>query len=113
MIDLNRYVGRKVMLQLKQPYRLQMARAEGTVPVPFNVVVGEKGVRLAEPTDQGPNVQPLTVDVVVGDIIERNGALLVQFKDQVSDAKMEVEIAPDYIMTVTAVCEDRILLARS
>ena len=109
MIDLKPYVGRTVLLQLKQPYMLKMARADRGVPVPLQLVVGDHGVRLAQPGET-ENVQPLAVDVLVGEVKEGGGRIFVQFKDQTSDAKIEVELTGDLVFAVTAVSESRIVL---
>ena len=109
MIDLKPYVGRTVLLQLKQPYMLKMARADRGVPIPLQLVVGEHGVRLAKP-DETENVQPLAVDVVVGEVKESGARMFLQFKDQTSDSKIEVELSGDMVFAVTVVCENRILL---
>jgi hypothetical protein len=110
MMDLKPYVGRTVLLQLKQPYMLKMARAERGVPVPLHVVQDKNGIRLAQAGDT-ENVQPLSVDILVGEIKERGGRIFVQFKDQTSDAKIEVELASELVFAVTAVSEDRILIS--
>jgi len=112
MSRLKPYVGRMVMLQLKQPYMLQMSRAERGDPAPLSLVVNpETGAgRLATP-DDAHNVQPLAVDILVGKVVERAGSYVVQFKDQTSDKKMEIDLADEFVMAVSTVSEDRILIS--
>lgn len=112
MIDLKKYVGRTVMLHMKQPYQLQMARLDRGTPVPLALVFEEgQPPQLATEKSDPERVQKVTTDVLVATIVERSGGFVAQLKDPTSNGKIEIEVMGDMLMAVTAACEDRILIA--
>lgn len=112
MIDLKRYVKRRVILQLKQPYQYQLARSEGGKPVPFALSKTDRGYVPARKDDF--EAVPLVVTTIVGVVLERGGGYVLEMADETSKQghMIEVEVTPELVGFVSVVREDSILISR-
>jgi hypothetical protein len=109
MIDLKPYVKRRVLIQLKAPYQYQLVRSNGGKPVPLAIVEKDGKAVLASTSDI--QARPLTVDVLVGVVIERDGRCVVEMDDQTSPQghKIEAELSSEFIQAVSVVREDSVI----
>jgi len=110
MIDLKPYVKRRVLVQLKQPYHYQLVRSEGGKPVPLAIVEKEGRAMIAGTSDVD-GARPLTVDVLVGTVVDQDGRLVLEMDDQTSRQghKIQIEMCAEFVMCVSVIREDSVV----
>jgi hypothetical protein len=86
-----------------------LAPHEGGKPVPLALV--EKDGRAVIATTSDVNARTLTVDVLVGTVVDLDGRLVIEMEDQMSRQghKIHVDMGAEYVMCVSVIREDSVV----
>jgi hypothetical protein len=103
-MNLSPFVGRMVVLQIKQPYVYQFVRANGEEPVPLTLT---KEGQLGKPGER--DVSAMVTSALVGKLVACGEAHCLLEVDEPTGAARKIEIMfhADLVACVTALGEEK------
>ena len=103
MISLKPYVGKIVMLQLKQPFKMSIVVKGHLMPLAL-VFEPNQPPRLATDHDPEDVVRPMATDLLIGEIKEAAGRYVLTVPepgDSKGQGRLELDLSEDLILGVT------------